>query len=68
MGTSSLTPPNVSLGQVVGTYHERSPPRSLQLHFACTWFNRIGAGSPRAAAIVPDGCMDLQWIDGRLRP
>jgi AraC-like DNA-binding protein len=67
MGTSALTLPNVSLGQVVGTYHERSPPRSLQLHFACTWFNRIGAGSPRAAAIVPDGCMDLQWIDGRLR-
>ena len=55
MGTGSLTPLNVWLGQVAGTYDERPPPSNLRRHFAYTWFNRVGAGLPRLAAIVPGG-------------
>ena len=55
------------LGQVAGAYHERAPPGSLRPHFARTWLNRIPPGGARRLAIPPDGCIDLQWIDGVLR-
>jgi AraC-like DNA-binding protein len=59
--------PDILLGQVVGTYRERPTTPILRPHFAGTWFNRIHPGLPRLAAIVPDGHIDLEWIDGRLR-
>ena len=60
-------PKEMLLDQVVGDYRERPAAASLRRHFARTWFNRVHPGAPRLAAIVPDGCIDLLWIDGRLR-
>lgn len=55
------------LGQAAGTYRERPPSARLRGHFARTWIHCAPPGLPQAAAIVPDGRIDLQWIDGVLR-
>jgi AraC-like DNA-binding protein len=39
----------------------------LKQHFAAVWMHRMPAHAPERIAIVPDGCIDLQWIDGQLR-
>lgn len=55
----------VVLSSATGAYQDRPPATSLRDHFASTWFNTLpGSGS---VAVVPDGFMDLQWIDGELR-
>lgn len=64
---ANFTSTTLVLGQVAGAYREQAPLSSLRPHFACTWFNRIPPGQARTAAIVPDGCIDLQWINGVLR-
>jgi AraC-like DNA-binding protein len=49
-----------------GAYEERLPSAPLRPHLACTWFNVFPAdGAP--IAVVPDGCIDLEWIAGDLR-
>jgi AraC-like DNA-binding protein len=49
-----------------GQYAERLPLESLREQFSRTWFNIFpDCGSP--VAVVPDGSIDLQWIDGELR-
>ena len=55
------------LGQAVGFYRERVPLEALRPHFTRVWFNHIAPGPSRTAAIVPDGCLDLQWFNGVLR-
>lgn len=60
-------PANLVLGQAAGAYRERAPKASLRHHFSRTWIHRAPAGLAPAAAIVPDGRIDLQWIDGVLR-
>jgi AraC-like DNA-binding protein len=49
-----------------GAYAFRLPLGPLRGHFSRTWFNELPrAGGP--IAVVPDGCIDLEWIDGELR-
>src|SRR5262249_36440490 len=55
------------LAEAIGTHQDRPALPALASHFARVWFNRIHPGYLRAAAVVPDGCTDLQWITGRLR-
>ena len=55
------------LGQSVGSYRDRAPPAALRRHFARTWIHRLPARHSQPVSIVPDGCIDLQWIDGGLR-
>jgi AraC-like DNA-binding protein len=66
MGTNPTGTATV-LGQSVGVYHERMPAATLRCHFACTWFHRLPSCLSQPIAIVPDGFIDLQWIDGVLR-
>jgi AraC-like DNA-binding protein len=55
----------VVLSSATGAYHDRPPAASLRDHFSSTWFNTLPVSG--AVAVVPDGFMDLQWIDGELR-
>ncbi|MCP2324314.1 AraC-like DNA-binding protein [Hamadaea flava] len=34
---------------------------------ACTWVRRVPAAAGVSALVVPDGCVDLLWMDGRLQ-
>lgn len=48
-------------------YRERAPVAALDRHVACVWRQRIGPGTaPLIHRIVPDGCIDIIWMDGRL--
>jgi AraC-like DNA-binding protein len=51
----------------VGIYRERPPSPLLRRHFACTWFHQLSSFPSQSMTIVPDGSIDLQWIDGVLR-
>ena len=62
MGTTA--PP--VLTSETGAYKARSPIDSLREHFSRTWRNVLpDTGAP--IAVVPDGHIDLEWIDGQLR-
>lgn len=48
-------------------YRERAPVAALDRHVACVWAQRIGPGTtPMVHRIVPDACVDIIWLDGRL--
>jgi AraC-like DNA-binding protein len=48
-------------------YREHAPVAALDRHVACVWTQRIGPGStPMVQRIVPDGCVDIVWLDCRL--
>jgi AraC-like DNA-binding protein len=48
-------------------YRERAPAASLDRHVACVWEQRIGPGTaPLVHRIVPDGCVDIVWMEGGL--
>ncbi|RWI29520.1 MAG: AraC family transcriptional regulator [Mesorhizobium sp.] len=60
------------LSGAIGEYCEFDPPAALEAHFQCAWSNTL---RPCAAlqtdgrslsAVVPDGCVDIIWIDGDL--
>lgn len=56
------------LAQEVGHYAEAPVPPSLRGIFACQWMHVLpthAAGSP--LLVVPDGSIDLQWINGVVR-
>lgn len=54
------------LAGATGAYECRAPVETLREQFSRTWFNTLpNEGS--AIAVVPDGYIDLQWIDGELR-
>src|SRR5690606_7707972 len=55
------------LAGCAGRYREYRPPVSLRRHFTCLWTNAVPGGRDAlTVAVVPDGCVDLLWIDGRL--
>jgi AraC-like DNA-binding protein len=48
-------------------YREQPPPAALRRHVACVWASRVSSGtSPFVQRVVPDGCMDIIWLDGWL--
>ena len=55
------------LAQQAGRYHEQPVNHALRRHFACVWVNQLSHASERPFVVVPDGCIDLQWIGGRWR-
>lgn len=63
MTQESEAPP---LAGSAGRYREFRPPAALQRQFACLWSHAVPAGPEVTFAVVPDGCVDLLWIDGRL--
>ncbi|MDC3955163.1 DUF6597 domain-containing transcriptional factor [Polyangium jinanense] len=59
---------SVDLAQATGHYAEAPVPPALREVFACRWIHRMPAHDAAPVLVVPDGCMDLQFMhDGRLR-
>lgn len=54
------------LSGAIGDYRESRPPPALAAHFQCAWTNAMPRQESGSAAIVPDGCVDIIWIDGEL--
>jgi AraC-like DNA-binding protein len=54
------------LSGAIGEYREASPPAALAGHFRCIWSNTLRPDSSGNLAVVPDGCVDITWIDGEL--
>jgi hypothetical protein len=54
------------LSGATGGYQEISAPASLAQHFQCVWSNTLVGDESANLAVVPDGCVDLTWIDGEL--
>jgi AraC-like DNA-binding protein len=53
-----------SRGNLAGVgYREFSPPAALRELVECAW---VVDGPPAAVRVLPDGCMDLMRIDGRI--
>lgn len=50
------------------SYYRESPPAlDLSSHIQCTWHRRVGRNeATRPVRVVPDGCMDLMWMQGKL--
>jgi AraC-like DNA-binding protein len=63
MAQTSMEP---ALAGSVGGYAEAPPSRPLRAHLRCIWFHRIPENSHAPIRVVPDGCVDLRWIEGRL--
>lgn len=55
------------LAQTTGTFRERPVARGLSDAFSAVWVHRMTDASAPPVAVVPDGTIDLQWIDGRFR-
>jgi len=55
------------LAQAAGSYRERPVEGVLQDHFACVWVHQLPRPEVQPVVVVPDGCIDLEWIDGALR-
>jgi AraC-like DNA-binding protein len=48
--------------QGMGRYAERAAAPDLRSHLSCSWTTVTKSGG----VILPDGCLDLMWIDGAL--
>lgn len=54
------------LARRAGTYREARPARALADHVRCGWTHAVAPDHAGPVVVVPDGCVDLLWIDGRL--
>jgi AraC-like DNA-binding protein len=55
------------LSAAVGTHRELMPERALSNHFDRIWFHHFPLDLRAAVQVVPDGCVDLLWVNGQLR-
>ena len=55
------------LAQATGTYREQPIVGPLRDHFICAWIHRLPETKIPPVAVVPDGCIDLQWLAGAWR-
>lgn len=51
---------------VHGYYTEAEPDAALRRHIARVWIHRLPCAPEPSVLVVPDGCIDLLWIDGNL--
>jgi AraC-like DNA-binding protein len=49
-----------------GRYREWTPPATLHGDFGQLWRSDLPMGHSAEVAVLPDGCVDLLWRDGRL--
>jgi AraC-like DNA-binding protein len=54
------------LAGAAGVYQEYAPPPVLARHLLCGWTNAMPADHLGPVAVVPDGCIDLLWVEDRL--
>jgi AraC-like DNA-binding protein len=60
------TQDDVVLAAQAGDYLETLPIPALRAHIRCAWRHRVPVTQVGPVAVVPDGCVDLIWHDGRL--
>jgi AraC-like DNA-binding protein len=58
---------NDVLAQATGTYCERPVVGLLRDHFVCAWAHCLPMMETPPVVVVPDGCIDLQWLAGTWR-
>jgi AraC-like DNA-binding protein len=54
------------LAGAIGAYREFRPAAAFDAHFQCVWSNTLTRDHDGRVAVVPDGCIDITWIDGEL--
>lgn len=47
-------------------YRELPPPPALSRQLVCLWQRHVGGGIDSPQPILPDGCVDLIWLNGAL--
>ena len=60
---TNLTP---VLSGAIGEHREVDPPAALERHFQCLWSNTVQRHMATPLAVVPDGYVDITWIEGEL--
>lgn len=60
-------PMRPELALATGRFRARPITAPLQDSFACVWAHRMRESATPLIVVIPDGTIDLQWIDGRLR-
>ena len=63
-GTANVA--KLVLAGSAGRYREFTPALVLRPHFRCVWSNELTLDPGARLVVVPDGCVDLTWVDGRL--
>lgn len=53
--------------QAAGHYHERPAAPFLRDWFSAVWVHRLPDTEAPPVVVMPDGTIDLQWIDGHFR-
>lgn len=53
------------LASRAGAYSEAPTIPALRAHFRCIWTHFVADQRTTRIAVVPDGCVDLLWRDGR---
>lgn len=56
----------LAIGGAAGTYREVPPVAALENHFRCAWFNKLAIDHDKRLGVLPDGCVDIIWIDGEM--
>jgi AraC-like DNA-binding protein len=54
------------LAKMAGDYREAPPAPPLREHFRCVWMHATPADRATPIVVVPDGCVDLLWLEGGL--
>ncbi|WP_255467963.1 DUF6597 domain-containing transcriptional factor [Achromobacter sp. UMC71] len=55
-----------AIAGMTGAYRETAPLAPLRAHFLCAWSSELAPGQSGDVAVLPDGCVDILWVDGRL--
>jgi AraC-like DNA-binding protein len=50
----------------MGAYTELAPSRALHPLVSCRWVREVSDGTGDSTLVVPDGCVDLLWREGKL--
>jgi AraC-like DNA-binding protein len=53
-------------GAATSGYQKRRPMAALDRHIQCVWSNTLAPDQAVILAVVPDGCIDLTWVNGEL--
>ncbi|PRD50375.1 AraC family transcriptional regulator [Phyllobacterium myrsinacearum] len=54
------------LANCSGQYRESVPQAALKPHFLCVWSHVSPHAGGKPVTVVPDGCVDILWSQGRL--
>lgn len=54
------------LANCSGQYRESVPQAALKPHFLCVWSHVSPHAAGKPVTVVPDGCVDILWSQGRL--